>query len=232
MDEKQIIIKMKKTLLFGLVLIIGGIANAQISEKYGLRIGGGISNQYWEYHKLTNLTGWKENKPGLSIYFNGEKTLTSYLSIRPEIGYLSKGFREALVFSDVYGEITETRTMDIVFNNLSGNLGFKISPIDFIVKPYLILGIRGNYMFDYKDFEIEYQGVTYGIYNSLIDDFNKFTLSGLVGAGIEYRNLLFLDFEYNPAVTKNFHGTGLSITDKYYGLTLGLNIFRAAGVRQ
>jgi hypothetical protein len=221
---------MKKTLLFGLALIIGGIANAQIIDKSGFRVGGGLSNQYWNYHVFTNLTDWKDNRPGLSIYLNSEKTLTNYLSIRPEIGYLQKGFKDAILLSDIYGEIAGILNMDFVFHNLSGNLGFKINPVDFILQPYLIFGIRGNYMFDYKDFEIEYEGVAHGVYKSLFDEFNKFTLSGLIGVGFEYRNF-FLDLEYNPAITKIFDETGLSIKDRYYGLTLGLNIFRVTGAR-
>ena len=76
MDTNDIMIKIKRTILFGFVLLIGVLANAQIIDKHGLRIGGGFSNQYWENKNdmLSNLSGWKEDKLGLSIkYVDKEK---------------------------------------------------------------------------------------------------------------------------------------------------------------
>ncbi len=217
---------MKKAILFGFILMIGGLANAQIIDKYGLRIGGGFSNQYWDYKNdmFSDLSGWKENKIGLSIYLNAEKELTNYLSIRPEIGYLQKGFKDDIVFTTAEGDEIDTKNTDVVLHNLSANIGLKLSPFDFLIKPYLIAGIQGDYMIDYKDFEIEFQGETHGLYKSVIDDFNKFTFSGLIGIGFEFTDLMYLDIEFNPAITKNFDDTGLSIKDRFFGLTIGLNI--------
>jgi hypothetical protein len=219
-------IKMKKTILLGFILLISGLANAQIIDKYGLRIGGGYSNQYWEYKNdmFSDLSNWKENKLGLSFYLNAEKELTNFLSIRPEIGYIQKGFVDDIVFTTAEGEEINTTNKNVIFHNLSGNIGFKIRPIDFIIKPYLIAGLRGDYMIDYKDVEVEVQGVKYELNKSVIDDFNKFTLSGLIGIGFEYKDFLYLDFEFNPAITKNLDETGLSIKDRYFGMTIGLNI--------
>lgn len=217
---------MKWTILFGFILVFDGLANAQIIDKYGLRIGGGFSNHYWDYKNevLSDLSSWMENKIGLSIYLNAEKELTNYLSIRPEIGYLQKGFKDDIIITTVEGDEIDTVNTGVILHNLSANIGLKLSPFDFLIRPYLIAGIRGDYMIDYKDFEIEFQGETYGLYKSVIDDFNKFTLSGLIGIGFEYSDLLYLDIEFYPAITKNLDYTGLSIKDRYFGLTIGLNI--------
>jgi hypothetical protein len=112
----------------------------------------------------------------------------------------------------------------IILHNLSFTLGAKIKPIDFKVKPYLILGLRGDYLLGYQDFEIEIQDKTIGIYKSFLDEYEKFVLSGIFGVGIAYNDLTYIDFEYNPALTKNFDEYGLSIKDRYFGVTLGLNI--------
>jgi hypothetical protein len=219
-------IKMKKTILFGFILLISGLANAQIIDKYGIRIGGGFSNQYWEYKNdmFSDLSDWKDNKLSLSVYLNAEKELTDFLSIRPEIGYLQKGYIDDIVFTTAEGEEINTTNKDVIFHNLSGNIGLKICPLDFAIKPYLIAGLRGDYMIDYKDVEVEFQGEKYELNKDIIEDFNKFTLSGLIGIGFEYQDLFYLDIEFNPAITKNFDDTGLSIKDRYVGVTIGLNI--------
>ena len=217
---------MKKKVFFGFIFLISGLVNAQIIDNYGLRIGAGFSNQYWDYKNemFSDLSSWKKDKLSLSIYLNAEKKLNNFLSIRPEIGYIQKGFNDDIIFTTAEGEQIDTDIKDVILHNLSGNIGLKISPVDFIVKPYLIAGIRGDYMIDYKDFEVEVQGVKYGLYKSTIDDFNKFTLSGLIGIGLDYKSLVYIDFEFNPAFTKNLDDTGISIKDRYYGLSIGLNI--------
>jgi hypothetical protein len=100
----------------------------------------------------------------------------------------------------------------------------KISPVDYIVKPYLTAGIRGNYMLGYKDFEVEFLGETYGLYESLIEDFNQLTFNGLLGVGFEYDDLIYLEFEFAPPLTNSLDDTGVLIKDRYYAITLGLNV--------
>jgi len=49
-------------------------------------------------------------------------------------------------------------------------------------------------------------------------------LSGLVGIGCEIGELVYVDFEYNPAITKNYNDDGVAIKDRYMGLTVGIHI--------
>ncbi len=218
---------MKKILLLGFVLLMSGFAQAQIVDKYGMRIGGGFSNQYWKFKSdnIVDLSDWKDDKLSLSVYLNAEKKLTDFLSVRPEIGYLQKGYVEDITFVTAEGEplakdIATNR--NVILHDLSADIGFKISPFNFSLQPYLIVGVRGDYMLDYKGMEIEVNGKTVEV-TEIIKDYNKFTLSGLFGIGVEYQNLLYLDIEFNPALTKNYND-GLSIKDRYIGATIGLNI--------
>ena len=57
-----------------------------------------------------------------------------------------------------------------------------------------------------------------------VNEYNKMTLDGLLGIGISYNDIFNLDFEYNPALTNNYDNSSMSIKNRYYSLTLGLNI--------
>ncbi len=217
--------QIQKVILFSIILLVGTLVNGQMVDKYGIRIGGGVSNQYWDYK--SHLSSWKGNKFALSIYINAEKKLNDFLSIRPEIGYLQKGYVDDIEYRGTEGEVVNTIDKRVIFHDLSCNIGLKISPFDFAIKPYLIAGFRGDYMVGFRGVEVEYQGqiiTPYKDVNDIIEGFNKFTLSGLIGVGLEYKDLLYLDIEFNPAITKNFHSTELSIKDRYLGATVGFNI--------
>ena len=113
---------------------------------------------------------------------------------------------------------------EVIIHNLSFNVGGKVTPFNTKLEPYLILGLRVDYLISYKDFEVQYNGETQTIYGGELDDYNKFVLSGLIGIGLEYHELVYLDLEFNPAITKNLDNKGLSTKDKYFAITIGLNI--------
>lgn len=218
-------VTLKQAILLGCMFLIVGLGKAQIVDAYGLRIGAGFSNQYWEYKvdMISGLSSWRNNKLGPVVYLNAEKKLTQHLSVRPEIGYLQKGFQDDIIITPPGEEEIYTDNKNVILHNLSANIGLKISPFEFLIKPYFIAGIRGDYMMSYKDREIEYQGEIHSLYKYIIDDFNQFTLSGLIGIGFEYQELLYIDFEFNPSLTKNLDNMALAINDRFFGLTIGLN---------
>ena len=67
--------RITKIELFGLIMLVSSMVNAQFIDSYGLRIGGGLSNQYWEYKNdiISYLSKWKNYKLRLAIYINAEK---------------------------------------------------------------------------------------------------------------------------------------------------------------
>ncbi len=218
--------QIQRVILFSFILLMGTLVNGQMVDKYGIRIGGGISNQYWDYKNddILGLSGWKDDKLSLSIYINAEKKLTNFLSIRPEVGYLQKGYVDDIEYRGDKGEVVNTIDKRVILHDLSCNIGLKISPFDFTIKPYLIAGLRGDYMLGLRGVKVEDGGQEYEINRDLIEKFNKFTLSGLIGVGFEYKDLLYLDIEFNPAITKNLDNAYFSIKDRYVGATIGFNI--------
>ena len=216
---------MKKILFFSLIMIICRITSGQIIDNFGLRIGSGVSNEKWEYTSEIEsyLNGWKGNKGGFCVFLNVEKKLTDYLSIRPEIGYIQKGFNEHIVFTSFEETRTTSSEYKVTFHNAVGNIDIKISPFDFIINPYFKAGIRGEYMLDYKNVIIG-QVVRYVPEGTIYDQFNKFTTGGIIGFGFEYKELLYLELEYNPDITKCLDVPWLSAKNRYFGMTLGLNM--------
>jgi len=40
------------------------------------------------------MSGWKKNNIGFVVYLNAEKEFNKHFSLKPEIGYIQKGFRD------------------------------------------------------------------------------------------------------------------------------------------
>ena len=224
--KKQILTNMKKATLIGFALIFYFSVNGQFIDNYGLKLGAGISNQYWKYKNdmFSNLTHWNDNKTGIIGQIYAEKNLGKYISLRPAIGYIQKGFVEDVTLTIREGEELAVKNNKVLFHDLSLDLPIKIMPVDKIFKPYIYMGLRGDYLLDYRSVIVAFQGEEHELNSHLYDAFNKFTLGAIIGLGIIYNNLLSLDLEYNPAITKNYDSNGLIINDKYYSLTIGLNI--------
>jgi hypothetical protein len=216
----------KKTSVALIILIFCLTSNAQIIDNYGIRIGVGLASQYWNFNNemASDLSDWKEIKPGLTVYINAEKLLNNNISIRPEFGYIQKGFVEDIELTNNQGEPIGTNKSSVILHDLSIDISTKIIPLQSKFKPYFVLGFRGDILVGYKDYMIEFQGEEYGVYEEILDDYNKFVLSGLIGIGLDCKGLIYIDLEFNPAITKNLDNSGLSIKDRYFGLTIGLNI--------
>ena len=209
--------------LIGLSFLISNSANSQIIDNYGVRTGVGISNIYWDFGIYPN---WAENRAGFSAFFNAEKKINQFLSLRPEFGFIQKGC-DYLIISKNEEEVEIDRSYaKIDLHNISLNIGLKVSYFKTKFNPYLIAGLRGEYLlgnsisYDSEHFHTE---VT-NFFNGLLSDFNKFSLSGLIGLGCEYNEIIYVDFEFNPALTNNSSNTELKAKSRYYGITLGINI--------
>jgi len=218
--------KIKYYLILCLMVIPSYWLKGQLLDGFGFRIGGGLSNQYWNYLDLPDLSDWKDNKYGLAAFINLEKNIYQILSIRAEIGYIQKGFKNDLSFVMQQEEI-ELKGKDVIFHDLAVNAGLKVTPFNKIVNPYLIIGLRTDYLLKYEDITFEFEGQEYGLYEDVMDilnDINKLTAGVLMGIGIDFNERFFLDFEINPALTNNYSDGALNLSDRFIGLTLGLNI--------
>jgi hypothetical protein len=84
---------MKKSLtIIALLLLISRFGSAQLIDKYGFNIGMAYTNQIWDYKLVSIDNSNKDYKPGLAVFLSAEKKITKVFSIRPEIGYIQKGF--------------------------------------------------------------------------------------------------------------------------------------------
>ena len=217
---------MKKVVIIGIILSISVFVNAQVIDNYGFRVGLGLSSQYFEYKDagLEDLSGRKENKLGFAFYVNAEKKINKYFSIRPEIGYIQKGYKDDISFITQDPEDIDVINDKVKLNNLSADFSVKITPLETKIKPYIIIGMRGDYLFDYKGIEAECHGFTIEVGEITLKEYDKFVLSGLLGFGVEFNDSFYLDIEYNPAITKNLDSSFLSVKDSYVGVTVGMNI--------
>lgn len=219
---------MKKTMLSVLIILFCITAEGQFIDNYGFKTGAGLSNQYWRYKNdpFSGSSGWNDYRTGFIGQVYAEKNLGRYLSFRPAIGYIQKGFLDEITFLTAEGYEIAVKDNRVVFHDLSLDLTLKVNPFNKSVKPYIVGGLRGDYLLDYRSVIIGFQGEEYELNTKLYDDFNKFTMGAIIGVGVSFIDLFFLDLEYNPAISKNFNSDGLAIKDKYFSLTFGLNINR------
>ncbi len=217
---------MKQKLVFILALtLIAKLSHSQLIDRYGINVGTSYSTQIWDY-KLINVDSDNEYKFGFQAFLQAEKDFGKLLALRTELGYIQKGFKNNLTLTSAEGTFVGTNNDNVILHDLALNLGLKIKPLKTDFSPYFLAGLRGDYMISYKDVEIEEpgSGLKFNIYESTIEDFNKFNIGGLIGLGVDIKDLFYFEIEYNPNFTKNFDDTGLSIKDNCWGAKIGLNI--------
>ncbi|MHB9141243.1 MAG: outer membrane beta-barrel protein [Paludibacter sp.] len=216
----------KKILIIILLSIISKFGAAQIFDKYGFYIGTSYSNQLWDYKLISVDNPNKEYKIGLSVFLSAERKINKQLSIRPEIGYIQKGFKNDMEFTSYDGTPLGTSNKSVIFHDFGFNIGLKIAPFNLKFSPYALLGLQSSFMFSYKDiiFVENVSGLEFNIYRDKIDKFNKFNLGGIIGIGLELNNLTYLEFAYNPPLTNSYNDASLRIKDNSMELKLGFNI--------
>ena len=218
---------MKRTLILSfLALFFYSQAYSQLIDGFGLTFGAGLSNQYWDYQNanFNGIGGWKSNKAGVNGQFYVEKYMNSNFSFRPSIGYIQKGFTEETILLINEPENISVKDKRIIEHMLSLDLPFKVVASNFDMKPYFLLGLRMNYLLDARGILMDYNGEEIELNTDLYDDFRKFTLGTLFGAGISYKDIFFIEIKFNPAITHNFDSALLSIHDRYFGVTAGFNV--------
>jgi hypothetical protein len=152
-----------------------------------------------------------------------------------EFGYLRKGYYNDLTFEGHDGTIyyNSNRYTDN-FNTFYLGLSERITFFNSKIRPYLKIGINlqlipKNELENHsllvidKTGEILWIGGPYS-YENL--DWNNFTLNANVGFGLTYNEILFIEFEYSPAITPLLNTNHIKVHDRYFGLSIGVNINR------
>ena len=216
----------QKLLIIAFLVILTNYGAAQIVDKFGFNIGLSYSNQLWDYKILSNDNSNKDYKIGFSAFFSAEKKISKMLSIRPEIGYIQKGFKNNIEMNFGDGTSAGVDKENVVFHDLGFNIGLKITPIDLKFAPYALLGLRCDYMISYEDiiFEEQASGLESNMYKSVIDNFNKTNLGGLITIGLELNDMAYFEIAYNPSITSSVNDKALRIRDNCWEIKMGLNI--------
>lgn len=165
-------------------------------------------------------------KFGFQAFLQAEKDFGNILALRTEFGYIQKGFKNNIELTFVDGTSAGTNNDNVILHDIALNIGLKIKLLKTDYSPYLLVELRGDYLVSYKDIELEEpgSGLKFNMYESTIEEFNKFNLGGLIGLGIDIKDLIYFEIEYNPNFTKNLDETGLSIKNNCWGAKIGFNI--------
>jgi len=213
-----------KLLLIIALILVAKLSHSQIIDRYGFNTGLSYSTQIWNY-KSISLKEDHEYKFGFQAFLQAEKDLGNLLAIRTELGFIHKGLKSGIEFISVDMTPLGTKYYYFTFNDIALNIGLKIKPLEAGFSPYLLAGLRGDYMFSYKTkFDKSFSEQFTIEYGAIIEQFNKFNLGGLIGLGLDIKDVIYFEIEYNPNFTKNLDKTGLSIKDNCWGAKIGLNI--------
>ncbi|MBU0559684.1 MAG: hypothetical protein KKD86_03760 [Bacteroidetes bacterium] len=85
---------MKRILFFVLFIQLVNNFSAQVFSAYGIKIGAGVSTQFWNYEAPIKLT-WG-SKEGTSFKIFGEIGFFEPLTAELELGFLRKGIYEKI----------------------------------------------------------------------------------------------------------------------------------------
>jgi len=213
-----------KIMLLIFVNLINITAKSQLIDKYGIEIGINQSNQYWNYKKLSSLSNWQGNKIGIVGNLFLEKNVNNYLYLKSSFGYIQKGYYNDIKITPINGEDIHIKDNNVYFQNMLMDLSLKLQPFKLNINPYFLIGIRSDYLFKYKGAIIVYNGEEQEIDRDLYDKYNKFNVGGIIGVGFTIRKTFSIEFIYNPNITKNYNSDFISIKERCFSLTLGLNI--------
>lgn len=209
-----------------LFIVMANHGTAQFIDNYGISIGTSYASQSWKYKLVQVDNSHIDYKIGFMAFLSAEKKISKLFNVRMEAGYIQKGFKDNNVLTSYDGTTKPIDDKNLILHDLAVDLGLKITPFTKQFSPYLTVGIRGDYMMSYKDIEIEEvgSGVKFGAYKSFLDQFSKYNVGALIGIGVQYHGLAYLEIDYNPAFTKSYSSAMMDVRDKCWGMKLGIYI--------
>lgn len=207
------------------LLLTSQIVSAQVLDKYGVNAGASYSNQIWQSPSMRDFTGRGTGfKIGFAAFLSGEKKMGKLFSIRPEIGYIQKGYKNTseLYFTDGTG--AGVKGQNLILHNLAINLGLKFSPLKTKFSPYLLAGLRGDYRFAYTDIIVTEPatGLTFGLDKYTMENSKKANLGAWFGIGLTYNQILYWEVEFNPSITNSYQDSFTMIKDICWGAKMGV----------
>lgn len=210
----------KKFQILSILLLFSVIGKSQIIDKYGVNIGLIAANQSWDYKLNSQFSKYQDYRNGVSIFCEAEKELINVLSFRAELGYVQKGFHHDFLLPDS----TSPQNSNVLLNVLAMDLGLKYSPFKSKVRVYSFAGLRSDYMFAFRDIIFIEQGSSQPleVFQPILEMFNTFNLSALVGLGLDFKNTYYLELILNPALSNRLNIDWILIKDQSYSLKFGV----------
>jgi hypothetical protein len=217
----------KKSILVLLVFLslAFNVSSQFTIDKYGVKLGVGFSSQLWDDKISSFVSTRKDYKAGISALISAEKQLNEFFSVRSELGYVQKGFKNDLDIA-MDSSTLKVKGLNVTYHNVAFNLGMKLIPFKATVVPYVVIGLRTDYMLSFKDIVTTEpnSGAEISVYKNEIDKFHAINLSGIVAFGLEYKNMLYIEYEYCPFTTNSYNDASLKIRDLYRSISIGYNL--------
>ncbi len=225
---------MKKYWFILIVLSMLPLSNyASTVEHYGVKIGLTSANQeftgvlYFENVDIKRKNGFNA---GIFI----EILDFSNFSILTQLEYTQKGMIEENIATDESGNLVGQFTIESTLNYLSVPISAKYSiPIQHFI-PYLIAGLRYDYLISYNSFGEELtpqEGSVSGPFeldNTIYDDFIKSVFGAQFGVGVELDFISFIkpsiEFRYNIDLTNSLKLEGKTAKNNSFDISLFLPI--------
>ena len=208
---------MKKIFLI-FVIVSSSVLHSQIIKGYGVKIGGTLSHQNWDYSNSNlNINFNPDNKLGLNFGVFVESPTISFFNVVGELNFIQKGIQEELIVTtpESPAGTGETKLWELGLNYLSIAILAKLNLNFEILKPYLLLGPK-------VDLELSKSVEST---ESFYDEFNKSRLGLKLGIGSEFTivNLKFLaEFVYDTDFSNLYKNENLEITSYSYDFRIGV----------
>jgi hypothetical protein len=188
---------------------------AQVIKNYGLLAGFSSANQ--EYIGIPPESFDLKPRGGILIGIFSEFFNTSNYSLLTQIEYTQRGTSFDGVTTDPVGNsFNETyySRMDYLSFPISGKFFLK----ELRYSPYLIAGLRYDYLLGFESFSLE----------PVYDNFKKSIFGAQFGIGLEFIKLIVLDFaleiRYNLDFTNSLNLDGKSAKNKAIDFTFFMNL--------
>ncbi len=205
-----------KMLIIILSILLPEIVNAQILNDYGIKVGGTLNHQNWNY-SIDYANFDPDDALGLNIGVFGEFLEVSNFELVGEINYIQRNVEKEVPVTTVQNPdgdgTTITWSLKINYLNFSALAKAKI---DFgVITPYFIGGPA-------IDYEIN---KSINDKASFYDDFKKDQFSIRFGAGSEIHlesiNLL-VEFIYTQNLTSLYKNENVEVTTHCFDFRLGI----------
>jgi len=192
---------MKKNFLVILILIFFfTISVAQNNNEKGIKLA--YTSSYLHHSNIDNFT---ERRAGFNIALYHSLHTYRYISLLIQIEYNQKGFVEKLVEKNSHGEFVKNVEARTRLDYVSMPFFFKLNFPNSIISPYLLTGLRIDYLF-YRANGI-YNFSTINIQSAIADDIDNFVFGYSIGGGLYLFNIdkykTFLEFRYNLDFTNS-----------------------------